>query len=560
MRYLALLLALCFGLLGADPIYVSTSGNNTTGDGTIGLPYRTIKKGIDMLSAGGTLILRGGNYEEASIDWPIAKNGTSDAERTIVQSYAGERAVFYPTTHNKHGINSANTTTGMRNVTFDGWTIDFSRKDIEAGGYSSYANIKILWCTNITFTNMYFQNNTNGMLTQIYTGTSNPLGPGGNILVSSCLFTNVRRKTLLDGHVFDQVHPLYWNSMRDVVIENSTFVDGENWGIHFYGGNIVTNVTIRNNWIERFNGGMYLNVRNGEVYNNVLTSITNLGIGRRSYSTRYANNTVYTAVAAGSGSYGIHAYGYGDTFINNIVWGNWSTGIRSDGTGTFYMTNNLARNWTITAGTVNHSGNLIGTGYDPIFSDASGGDFRVATNSPASAAGIDMSSVFTTDYYGTNRTVWDIGAIAVGSDAGGEDPDPPDPVYPIVSVSQTGDAFEINSTTSTFVVSRAGSSDGNLNVVFAMTGTASSNVNYTLSHSSPVTINNAEWTQTITLTPVDLETVGTLDATLTIQPDAAYTVAANSNATIVIYGSGSGESGFKRTYGGAGVKGGRGRL
>jgi hypothetical protein len=66
-------------------------------------------------------------------------------------------------------------------------------------------------------------------------------------------------------------------------------------------------------------------------------------------------------------------------------------------------------------------------------------------------------------------------------------------------------------------------------------------------------------TQTITLTPVDLQTVGTLDATLTIQPDEDYTVASGSNATVTIYGSGSGESGFRRTYGGPGATR-RGRL
>lgn len=47
-------------------IYVSTSGSDTTGNGTIGNPYRTIKKGIDMVAAGGEVIITGGAgaYEE----------------------------------------------------------------------------------------------------------------------------------------------------------------------------------------------------------------------------------------------------------------------------------------------------------------------------------------------------------------------------------------------------------------------------------------------------------------------------------------------------------------
>ena len=46
----------------AAPKYVATTGDDTTGDGTIGKPWKTIGKGISMLTAGGTLIVKNGIY------------------------------------------------------------------------------------------------------------------------------------------------------------------------------------------------------------------------------------------------------------------------------------------------------------------------------------------------------------------------------------------------------------------------------------------------------------------------------------------------------------------
>lgn len=47
-------------------VFVTKSGNDTTGDGTVGLPYLTIKKGIADLAAGDTLSIGAGTYKEDS--------------------------------------------------------------------------------------------------------------------------------------------------------------------------------------------------------------------------------------------------------------------------------------------------------------------------------------------------------------------------------------------------------------------------------------------------------------------------------------------------------------
>ena len=48
----------------AAPKYVSTTGNDSTGDGSVGNPWKTIGKGVSMLTGGGTLIVKNGIYSD----------------------------------------------------------------------------------------------------------------------------------------------------------------------------------------------------------------------------------------------------------------------------------------------------------------------------------------------------------------------------------------------------------------------------------------------------------------------------------------------------------------
>ena len=83
-----LLFTTCSGL--AANFYVSTTGNDTTGNGNIGNPWRTITKGQSMLQPGDTLLVRGGRYREAVT---LTKQGTSGNPITI-KAYAGETPVL----------------------------------------------------------------------------------------------------------------------------------------------------------------------------------------------------------------------------------------------------------------------------------------------------------------------------------------------------------------------------------------------------------------------------------------------------------------------------------
>jgi autotransporter-associated beta strand protein len=105
-----------------------------------------------------------------------------------------------------------------------------------------------------------------------------------------------------------------------------------------------------------------------------------------------------------------------------------------------------------------------------------------------------------------------------------------------VNVTATdASASETSPDNGTFVISRAGSTASPLNVLFTLSGTATLTSDYTLSHTSPVTIPAGQSSVTITLTPVDDATFGEGIETsiLNITPNAAYPIGIAS-ATISI--------------------------
>lgn len=74
-------------------IFVSLTGNNATGTGTIGSPYRTVKHAVAQASAGATIAVRGGSYLEGG-NYPNHVEGaifvTVDKPGITIQNYNGE--------------------------------------------------------------------------------------------------------------------------------------------------------------------------------------------------------------------------------------------------------------------------------------------------------------------------------------------------------------------------------------------------------------------------------------------------------------------------------------
>ena len=70
----------------ASTYYVSPTGNDTTGTGSISSPWKTVQKAANTMVAGDACIIRGGTYRETVT---LTKSGTSTSPITF-QAYAGE--------------------------------------------------------------------------------------------------------------------------------------------------------------------------------------------------------------------------------------------------------------------------------------------------------------------------------------------------------------------------------------------------------------------------------------------------------------------------------------
>jgi hypothetical protein len=109
-------------------------------------------------------------------------------------------------------------------------------------------------------------------------------------------------------------------------------------------------------------------------------------------------------------------------------------------------------------------------------------------------------------------------------------------VLPAVTVATAvTNAAETSQTPGSWTITRDGSTAASLAVHYSLSGTATQGVDYTISPASPVTIPAGQASATVTLTPVDdvVADEGTESAILTIQPNAAYYVAA-ATATVTI--------------------------
>jgi len=108
----------------SQPIFVAKTGNDQTGNGTLGLPYLTIQKGVDMATNGGKVYVLPGTYlENVSINKPIQllsnNKRLSDStaiNTTIISSPNGDFAVKF----------TAISGTGAHNISgtiLDGFTL-----------------------------------------------------------------------------------------------------------------------------------------------------------------------------------------------------------------------------------------------------------------------------------------------------------------------------------------------------------------------------------------------------------------------------------------------------
>lgn len=407
-RMLWVVLLLCGTPLSvsAATYYVATNGSDGRSCAvaqTIGTPKLTLNNAVGCLSAGDTLLVRGGNYAESLLD-PAMANGTSWSNKVRIAAYPGETVWLKPTGSQIFVIQLD---IAQAYLEFDG--INTDARGIGAGGSIFIAfhdpfpdqphHIRIQNAEIIGNTTNYAQWGPSG----VELAAKTPVVTGGIELRNLTIHGNGRAGTTN----FDNGYGIYLAAPNNLV-ENNNIYDNKGCEIHAFNddGALPDNNIIRNNVIhdESRKGqgpascGIIIAGSNNQIYGNVIykiraSSTSGDGDGIAIYrgnGNKVWNNTISDNTA------GIEVYpGATATSIqNNISYGN-------------------TLNYSNSGGGTSPSNNLFGV--DPLFVNAAAANFHLQPGSPGINAGVTLSNV-TTDIAGTLRPIgaYDIGAYEAG--------------------------------------------------------------------------------------------------------------------------------------------------
>ncbi|HNN71397.1 MAG TPA: hypothetical protein PKG89_09160 [Ferruginibacter sp.] len=236
------------GTGSANTYYVSTSGNDVTGDGTSAKPFNTLSKAAAVITTSGSVIhVKAGTYTEPStvrLAKGVSLEGEGMANTIIKSSVSGQWSVFL-------SLESSQDTPGNQSIS--GLTFD--------GQYVSESNNKTWW----------------GVLVS---GRS-------NVVIHDCKIINFRdRGVVFDGNdvndpVTDPGHyatgnKFYNNTVLNSAAQNNNYGSGllnigGQQGMEIYGNTMVQDQRGRylNGWpIKYWDNGW---LRGVKIYNNTLT-------------------------------------------------------------------------------------------------------------------------------------------------------------------------------------------------------------------------------------------------------------------------------------------------
>lgn len=218
--------------------FVATTGNDTTGDGSIGNPWATPQKALDTVPTNGSIInLRGGTYAKtagAQLTWTRAGNSLNPV---TLRNYPGETAILtfagngsqIDITGSYLRIKGEPTLSGSRlEITGDVLT---STTGIKARGGAHHLEVDGVWIHALG--NM-----------GILLGGGGTAGPPYD--VSDIQVWNTRINTIGDL-IANQNHGAYFDNCNRVVFANCLIYDNYAFGLQIYPNNdscIITCCTI----------------------------------------------------------------------------------------------------------------------------------------------------------------------------------------------------------------------------------------------------------------------------------------------------------------------------
>jgi Putative Ig domain/Right handed beta helix region/Dockerin type I domain len=406
--------------------YVSKTGNDSN-VGTLASPWLTISHAASTATAGSTVNIETGTYNEEP---SVAHSGTA-GNPIIFQNYSGEVVTISGTGKTSDYLFACHS---VSYITISGLTLENDTYDINGKG------IDIEGSSNIIVQNcMVVTTDSAGILSWYYGST-----PSTNITITGCEVTNV----CLEGNL----EAISLRTTNGFTI-NNCIVHGTGTQIGICTAIGCTNGSIYGNTVYNIQAmGIYIDSEgatesNFSIYDNICYGCLQAGIGLSSENTNgqypvtgisIYNNVLYGNVEGFSvGSISVPANTFSFTFINNTLYNNSYEGISLGNYS--YISSAVIRNNILDGSsnailiamsgsgsnvTVDHnlfynsgsynSSNIYGTNYiqaNPLLTNPAS-NFALQLGSPAIDAGASVGAPFT-DYMGTARpqgSGYDIGA------------------------------------------------------------------------------------------------------------------------------------------------------
>lgn len=373
--------------------YISTTGNDTTGAGTVLNPWRTFSKAFTVMVAGDTLYARGGIYAEyLNNNMP---GGVSWSTPVTISSYPSETATIRPPSGSSMAIYMQGGT--KKYIIYDRLDIDGSslttggliKMDRPSSGQQAAHHIKFINCE--------MHNTPHTAIVTTYTSDYNEF-------INCNLHDN--------GHQLDTsvstpgglYHYAFYIRGGYGLIDGCRIYNQGSSGFQIYSNDATTEPQI--GWI----------IRNCFIYNNCIKSVSmGRGVGGAIAAGRdhqFYNNVVYNNPSYGGLrlTYCNNIKVYNNTFYGNTV------GIDvAEGTNNIFLKNNISYGNTrsniqiVNGGQATQANNFT---LNPSFVNPSANNFQLQSSSSAIDVGITLPEV-TSDILGVSRpqgSAYDAGA------------------------------------------------------------------------------------------------------------------------------------------------------